>query len=124
MTVRIGRLPADWSEYFIPLDRDDPRNRLMDDPEGDRIRVRFRRVGSEIVDFVAPFEAAVDGQGHAVVLRSDGSHAPHYDRYDRFGRKRTSWLDPNLSTKDTIKLAITDIKANWRSTRRTYVGES
>lgn len=116
--------PLPWTEFFIPLDLDDPRNYDRHDPGGDRIRVRLN--GADLADFVVQYEtptvAVGPGQGHAAVLRSDGTHAPHYDWYDRFGRTRTTWLPPDLSPKQTVDRAIRDIKGGWRAMRRNYYG--
>ena len=111
-----------WREFFIPLDENDPRNADRREPGGDRIRFRLNRQGVEIVDYVIQYETpAFKGrQGHATVLRSDGSHAPHYDLYDQFGGTATETLDPNLSSADAINWAIEDIKRNWRTMRQRF----
>lgn len=75
-----------------------------------------------VVDFVVQYETAVDEptRTHAVVLRSDGSHAPHYDLYDRFGAKRTMALEPWLTPEAVIAKAIADIRSEWRVMRERF----
>ena len=111
-----------WKEFFIPLEPDDPRNDDRHDPGGERIRVRLN--GSDLADFVVQYETPISpfvaGQTHAPVLRSDATHAPHYDRYDRFGGKRTLWLPAHLSPKETLDKAIGDIRSGWREMRREF----
>jgi hypothetical protein len=107
-----------WNEFFIPLGSADLRNRDRLAPRGERIRVRLN--GPWLDDFVVQYETPIAGKHHAVVVRSDGTHGPHYDRYDRFGHKRTDPLPAFLSRNQTVTWCIADIKANWRSTRRSF----
>lgn len=112
-----------WQEFFIPLEPDDPRNDDRHDPAGESIRVRLN--GVDLADYVVQYETPLDdgdeaGQSHAVVLRSDGSHAPDYDRYDVLGHKSTTLLAAHLTSKDVVNLAVDDIKAGWRAMRSDY----
>jgi hypothetical protein len=109
-------------DIFLPVDPDLPRNGDRLDPAGDRIRLRLNREGGRIVDFVVQYETPTVGaaHSHAVVLRSDLTHAPHVDRYDRFGGFRQEWLPPHLSPEQMIDWVVDDIRKRWRSLRRTF----
>lgn len=118
-----------WREFFIPIDPDDHRNADRQNPGGERIRVRL--AGSSLDDFVVQYETPLGGstwrqstrrprQSHAVVLRSDGTHAPHYDVYDRFGNQRTIRLPSDLTAGDVVDRTIGDIRQRWRELRRIY----
>jgi hypothetical protein len=111
-----------WREFFIPLDENDPRNADRLEPGGERICFRLNRQGNVIVDYVIQYETPtlLRGHGHATVVRSDGSHAPHYDVYDRFGGTTTETLDPNLSAADAINWTIEDIKRRWPMMRQRF----
>lgn len=114
-----------WHEHFIPLDPADARNEDRADPGGDRIRIRINRDGGRIVDYVVQYETPIGAgaSAHATVLRSDGTHDPHYDLYYRSGRVRTVALPANLSPAEAITWAIDDIKRRWPDLRdRFFVG--
>lgn len=109
-----------WREWFQALASTDARNADRFNPGGERIRVRLNLQRGRLVDFVVQYEtpALDDGRGHHVVLRSDGTHAPHYDRYDWAGSPHaTEWLDPSLSPDETVAFVIRDIVAHWVSYR-------
>ena len=109
-------------DFFLPINPDDPRNRDRLDPQGERIRLRLNRDGANLVDFVVQYETPTPNgeHSHAVVLRSDMTHAPHVDRFDRFGRHRQEWLPATLSPSDTITLVLQDIRMYWRTMRAAY----
>jgi hypothetical protein len=109
-------------DFFVPIDPADPRNDDRLDPRGERIRVRLNREGGQLVDYVVQYETPTPDatHSHAVVLRSDMSHAPHYDRFDRFGGERRDWLPPHLTPKQTVRRALDDILRDWRTMQQDY----
>ncbi len=109
-------------DFFVPLDANDPRNNDRLNPGGERVRMRLNRAGGTLVDFVVQYETPIPrtAHSHAVVLRSDMTHAPHYDQFDRFGAERRRWLPSDLSPEDTVQRALDEIIHDWRSLRRAY----
>ena len=116
-----------WREFFIPTDPDDPRNADRQNPGGERIRVRL--AGSSLDDLVVRYETPLGGtpwrrstrrprRSHAVVRRLDGTHAPLYDVYDRFGNQETVRLPSHLTPNDVVDRALGDIEQGWREPRR------
>lgn len=81
---------------------------------GDVIRVRIVRAGKVVADFVAQYEAFIDGM-HRPVLRYDGSHdRPHCDILGWHGETiEKVWLPDGTSHNDALRLAIGDIPHNW-----------
>jgi hypothetical protein len=108
-------------DFFLPLEPEDPGNSDRLDPAGERIRMRFNKEGSRVVDFVVQYETPIDDDdgvaSHTPVLRSDGSHGPHFDQYDRFGRKRTVPLPSSLGSRQVVDYAVAYIRASWRRLR-------
>lgn len=109
-------------EFFVGLQPNDPRNADRHDPLGGRIRFRFNRSGGSLVDFVVQYETPVGDpvRSHRVVLRSDMTHAPHIDRFDRFGRHRQQWLDPSMTPSETIAWVTNFIRVNWERLRADF----
>jgi hypothetical protein len=109
-------------DFFLPLEPSDPHNRDRLDPMGERIRVRLNLDAGTLADFVAQYETPMVGapRSHAVVLRCDMTHAPHYDRFDRFGRERRVWLPSRLTPKQVVRHAIADITNNWPTIRQVF----
>lgn len=85
---------------------------------GDVIRVRIVRTGKVMADFVAQYEAFIDGV-YRPVLRYDGSHArPHRDILGWRGETvEKVWLPEGTSYNDALRLAIGDIRHNWERYR-------
>ena len=54
--------------------------------------------------------------------RSDGTHRPHFDRYDAFGNETCVWWDEDLPHREALSKAIADMKRNWHRYRREYYG--
>ncbi len=84
--------------------------------------MRLNTEGKRIVDFVVQYDTptADPRRSHGVVLRSDWSHGPHFDFYDRIGRKRVVSLPPGLSPRETIEHAVAYITASWPNLAATY----
>jgi gamma-glutamylcyclotransferase (GGCT)/AIG2-like uncharacterized protein YtfP len=109
-------------DFFVPLQPYDRRNDDRLDPKGERIRVRLNRERGELVDFVVQYETPTPraARSHAAVLRSDGSHVPHYDQFDRFGNEQRIWLPEHLSFEETVQRALDDIEDEWTMLRRIF----
>lgn len=109
-------------DFFVPLQPSDPRNDDRLDPRGERIRIRLNRDGGTLVDFVVQYETPTPdaAHSHAVVLRSDMTHAPHVDRYDQFGRRRQEWLPAHLSPDETLGRIVHHIQTAWEHLRDVY----
>ncbi len=89
---------------------------------GDAIRVRIVRDGKIVVDFVAQYEAFIDGV-HRPVLRYDASHGrPHCDILGWRGETvEKVWLPKGTSHNDALRFAITDIRHNWERYRAGFL---
>lgn len=111
-----------WREWLQPLDVEDPGNARARHTSGERIRVRLNIVHGQLVDYVVQYETPnpVPGLGHLVVLRSDGTHAPHYDVYDWRGNRRVVPLDAQLSAKAAVDFALADIESRWQALREAF----
>lgn len=109
-------------DIIIPLEMDDPRNADRHERGGERIRLRFNKTGSALVDYVVQYETPVPSVrgGYMIVLRSDGTHGPHFDLYDRFGNERRVWLPATLSPVETINEAVEEIRRNWPALRKRF----
>ena len=112
-----------WREWFQALDADglapsDPGN-----PAGDRVRVRLNLQHGQIVDFVVQYETPDprSEHGHRIVPRSDGTHAPHDDRFDWSGKHATEWLDPAMTPREVVPFVIADVKARWEALRDAFL---
>jgi hypothetical protein len=77
------------------------------------IRVRIVREAKTVVDFVAQYEAFIDGR-YRPVIRYDGSHGrPHRDTLGWNGEtidKR--WAPPGMTYNHALTVAIDDIEAH------------
>jgi len=106
----------------MPLDPRDPRNRPGKAPGGGRLRVRLNRVGREVVAYVVQYETPVDAfdRSQAPVIRPDGTHRPHFDRYDVFGNEKRDWWGEDLAKGEAATKAIKMMQRNWRRYRRDY----
>lgn len=76
-----------------------------------RLRVRFRKDGSHITEFVVQLEARLDDEWTPVV-RYDTAHGrPHVDTIDRWGREVDKrWLEGSLN--ETLTQGIRDVRTN------------
>jgi len=88
----------------------------------DRLRVRARRVGPDIVSFVVQYEAHLGGAWHPIV-RYDTAHGfAHRDRMHPDGR-----VDKEPLLWETYNVALTwatqELKAHWRRYRQRYEEE-
>ena len=84
--------------------------------------MRLNVAHGQLVDYVVQYETPnpVPGLGHLVVLRSDGTHAPHYDVYDWRGNRRVVPLDAQLSAKAAVDFALADIESRWQALREAF----
>ena len=70
-----------------------------------RIRIRFRKDGNQILEFVVQLETRLN-QEWVAVIRYDSAHGkPHVDTIDRWGREvDKKWLEG--TTNESLTLGI------------------
>jgi hypothetical protein len=86
---------------------------------GARKRHYHKTERGQVVDFVVQLEIKVEGRW-MVVIRYDCTHGfVHRDRYDLRGEKRKGKLD--LSYKEGLALADTDINENWERYKEQFL---
>lgn len=88
----------------------------------DRLRVRARRIGRDVVAFAVQYEALLEGRWHPIV-RFDTAHGfAHRDVMHPDGR-----VDKEPLPWDTYPVALTfatqELKANWYRYRQRYEEE-
>lgn len=90
-------------DYFLILDRNNT------------VRVRFKTVDGNVVDFVVQLETYIEGT-YRPVVRYDGSHGRgHRDILDWNGNTIDKhWLPQHMDFNDCLTFARDDIRANWK----------
>ena len=85
----------------------------------DRVEVRIRTSGKEVLGFAVQYLAEMAGTWHAVV-RFDTAHGgPHLDILTPGGIKETIRLE-ELDNRDALTYALTDISDRWEFYRARY----
>lgn len=85
----------------------------------DRVEVRIRTSGKEVLGFAVQYLAEMEGRWHAVV-RFDTAHGgPHTDILAPGGAKETLRLK-ELDNRDALTYALTDINDRWEFYRARY----
>lgn len=106
-------MPEGTKEFFRPVG-----------PLGDSLRVQITTERGEVTAFVIQYEAWIEG-AYRPVVRYDTAHGrPHRDTLDWNGNtidKAWAWDGTDLSYKEALMSAASDLIQNWAAYREAFL---